>query len=481
MTKPLPDALDFLAQWWLPENPERRVSGRFTWDPNDGGDLQLMGELREPQILDNPLADGSVQKYRGHPTKLDRRYPVIHGSHKTNTGHEEAYTLLDSLSLNNVGFHGLEEYPEHIAAGAVLHGAWFTDPGDVEADRAIFDLSHLSSWVNNSGLDITYPSLHGDVDGPYAIITANRQPTFSTSYEEARVEIRQVLHPMGDREHTSGVAQTWRLVIKIEPMGELKRFADIATDIRALVTIGAGRTSNITRAVLQHPQLHKHMLDGTPAPGSRDDITYLNRWAHRGKDATAIRKYDLYFSLEHFGGAEGIARWLGTAATYRTELRRVMATRYTDAMYLEDRIMNTCAALERFDKVRRPDAPKVLRKGKCDKWIDPPFVDRIVECVTLAGPVFADLIVEDAEAWAKRVRDVRNQLAHHDDPFRTTGQVAEHVLAEQIYWLFALCMLRASNAPELVLESIGNHRQLSWLRDQATERLEALTSNPKLT
>jgi hypothetical protein len=437
-----------------------------------------MGELREPRILDHPLADGSFQKYRAHSTKLDRRYPVIHGTHVTSAGREVAYTLLDSLSRNAIGFHGLDEYPEQISSGAVLSGAWFTDPTDIEADRAIFDLSHLASWVNTSGVKSHYPRLRGDVSGNYSVITAARLAAFATSYEDANIQIVQVLEPTGDGDHSSGISQDWRLVITIEPMGELERFTDIATDIRALITIGAGRTADITRAVLQHPHLHKHRLDGTPAPALRDDITYMNRWAHRGNDVAPIRKHDLFFDLDQFGGSEGIQRWLSTATTYRTELRRVMATRYTDAMYLEDRIMNTCAALERFDKVRRPNAPKVLlRRGDCDRWIDPPFVDRIAACTSFAGAPFADLIVDDAGTWAKRVRDARNQLAHHDDPFRTTGQVVEHVLAEQLYWLFAMCMLRASDAPEATFSSLGEHRQFSWLREQAVDQLADRSGN----
>lgn len=463
-------SLDVLAYWWLPDQPGRRVPGRLTWDSDLGGDLKLMGELRKPVILENHLADGSVQRYRSRPNTLERHYPVILGSHITSAGREEAYTLLNSLSLNSVGFHGLQEFPEHISSGALLHGAWYTKPSEVEADRAIFELSRLSRWVNLSGLETEYRQLDGGRDDPFVVITGSDLPAFTITHQNAIVELRQVLLHTGDHELATGVEQSWRLVIKIEPMGELDLFTDIAIDIRALVTIGTGKTADITRAVLQHPQLHQHRLDGAPVPALRDDIIYMNRWAHRGSDDSSISKYDLYFDLEQFGGPDGVGRWLKAASTYRTELRRVMATRYTDAMYLEDRIMNTSAALERFDKVRRPDAPKVFRDGK---WRDPAFVDRIIACVAYAGPTFADLIVEGAPAWAKRVKGVRNQLAHHGDPFRITGEVAEHVLAEQVYWLFVMCMLRECDAPDAAFESIARHRQIRWLSGQVEERSSA--------
>ena len=169
ISDPTPDCLDFLAHWWLPEHPDRRIPGRLTWDPDNGGDLELMGELREPQILENPLPGGDVQKYRARPSRHDSRYPVIHGGCITRSGHEEAYTLLNSFSLNGPGFHNLAEYPEHIAAGAVLHGAWYNDPADIEADQAVFDIRHLSAWVDTKGIETRFPGLEGDPDGPYAI------------------------------------------------------------------------------------------------------------------------------------------------------------------------------------------------------------------------------------------------------------------------------------------------------------------------
>ncbi|RNL64285.1 hypothetical protein EFK50_07085 [Nocardioides marmoriginsengisoli] len=471
MDGPESNAIDLLAHWWLPveresEQPGRRVPGRFVWEPDEGGDLQLMGELREPKILENHLESGGVQRYRARPSELERRYPVIHGSRTTQGGHEEAYTLLHSLSLNAVGFHGLDELPEHITVGAVLRGAWYSDPSEIEADRAIFDLQHLATWVDQDSIKTEFLPLNDGPNGAHLTIEAHTRPAISTTYDGAEVKLVQRLPHTGS-DHSSGVAQEWQLVIEIKPMGELDRYTDIATDMRALVTIAAGKTSDITAAVLQHPKLHKYRLDGTPAPGFRDDITYWNRWAHRGKDSSIVRSHDLYFNFEQFGGADGIRCWLETASTYRTELRRVMATRYTDCMYLEDRIMNTCAALERFDKVRRPGETKLSSKNEQVKLS---FVDHVQACVGYVGKPFEDLIGEPTSDWAKRVRVARNQLAHHDDPFRTTGQVGEYLLAEQVFWLFAMCMFRASGAPESTFEAVMEHQQIRWLQSEAAKR-----------
>ena len=63
--------------------------------------------------------------------------------------------------------------------------------------------------------------------------------------------------------------------------------------------------------------------------------------------------------------------------------------------------------------------------------------------------------------------------AHHRDRFRLDGSIGGHLIPEQLYWLFALCMLRVAHAPDDVFESIAKHQQWDWLRSKARESLAA--------
>jgi len=80
-----------------------------------------------------------------------------------------------------------------------------------------------------------------------------------------------------------------------------------------------------------------------------------------------------------------------------------------------------------------------------------------------------NLIVEDPYAWAKRVRDLRNDLAHHRERFRLDGSVGGHLISEQLFWLFVLCILRVAEAPDEVFECIAKHPDWDWLRKKAGE------------
>lgn len=62
-------------------------------------------------------------------------------------------------------------------------------------------------------------------------------------------------------------------------------------------------------------------------------------------------------------------------------------------------------------------------------------------------------------------------MAHHTNQFRLDGSVGGHLISEQLFWLFALCILRVAQAPDAVFDSIAKHRQWDWLRKKASETL----------
>lgn len=446
--------LDVLGYWWLPQHEAHKVPGRLTWDAEDGGNLELLGELIPFELKDDVLPDGQVQRYRERRTKLQNQFPIIHGEAR-----DEALTLLNSFSLNGIGLSGLEERPERIATNGVLVGAWYSDRDGIEADRAIFHMRHLTNWVDTDSITTRHPHLQGDLEGPYIIITARQAEAHTAIFEDTEIRIWNELHPTGDRTTHSGVDHAWRLTVRTDMPSQLERLTDVAIDLRALITIGTGKTADIERTILQHPELVGRTLAGNEIPGLRDDITYYSRWSHRSADPAPVGTHKLYFNLAELGGPKVIGSWLATTAKYSTELRRVMATRYSDAMYLEDRITNVCAALESFDMIRR-DRPE----GEAT------FKERIMASVANAGEEFLRVVAEPLGDWLKAVVRARNHLAHHGSDFRLNGSVGEQLLAEQLFWLFAMNLLREAGAADSAFAGIIRHRDLRWLVEQADER-----------
>lgn len=446
--------VELQGRWWLPDHEDHQVFGTLKWDPTEGGALQLEDELRPVVWKNNPLADGSVQKYREGRGDTQLQYPVVFGQ-----ADNRALTLLDAFRRSVRGY-GTGESAELVHVNRFIDGAWFGDPDELRVDRVIVDLRHLTGWVNRSGLDVDY-HLNNPADDVFAVIMAKSLPTFKIDHIGGSVGLAQGLHVSGDRVHLLGIAQDWSLQL-VKPQPEpLQGFIETASDFQNLLTTAVGEAAVFENVVIQHPALPTQSLAGTPIANWRQDIAYHVQWTVRAKPSDPVKEHDMYFTFDELGGIDGIGRWLTVAENYRTELGRVMATRHSDDMYIEDRVMNVIAALDSFDRIRRSTETRV------------DYVERVKACIDLAGEPFLDLIATDAEEWAKTVKETRHDLAHHRERFRVTGSVGEHLLAEQLFWLFAMCMLRLADAPATVFEAIRDHGQIRWLTERAQETASA--------
>lgn len=442
------ETLELRGRWWLPEHEEHQVFGTLTWSADHGGTLHLHDELRPVVWLDNVLSDGSVQKYRADRGDHQRTYALIFGNVE-----DRAYTLLDSFRLS-AREYDQDNRTEKVHVNRFLEGAFFDDPDELRVDRLVIDMRHLTGWVNHSGLEVDWPRADGATKDVFAIVTAKTLPAITVEHDGISMRLAQGLSGTGDHLHDLGVTQWWSLRLGASEPVPLDTFLDTASDFQDLVTIAVGKPAQYEKVVLHHPNIPLLSLAGTPIGNLRHDITYYNRWSNRSAPCEPVKDHDMYFTFDDLGGTGGITRWLTVAADYRTELGRVMATRFGQGTFLEDRIMNISAALDSFDKHRRSDD-------------DAHYVERIKQCIVLAGQPFLDLIARDPADWAKTVKETRHDLAHHRERFRTEGTVGDHLLAEQLFWLFVLCMLRLTDAPGTVYERINNHPQTRWLTERA--------------
>lgn len=399
MTAPL----TLQGRWWLPDHPDHRVFGTLTWDADEGGSLLLQDELRPVVWLDNVLADGSVQTYRNDRGETQRTYPLIYGQVE-----HRAYTLLDSFRLNAHEYDE-DERTEKVHVNRFLEGAWFDDPDELRVDRLVVDMRHLTGWVNHSGLEVEWPQPDGADTGVFAVVTAKTLPPFETNSDGVTLRLTQALGGTGDHVHALGVEQHWALGLRTPEPEPLDVPLKVAHDFQHLVSIAVGHTAQFEKVVLHHPDLPALSLAGTPLVAMRHNVNYYVRWSNRTAPRGPAKTDNMYFTLDDLGGIDGVGRWLAMAANHRTELSRVMATRYSEAMVLEDRILNVSAALDSFDKHRRATG----------KWVE--YAKRIKECVNLAGQPFLDLIAVDSDHWTQQVVDTRDDLAHHRESFRATG------------------------------------------------------------
>ncbi|GGA06446.1 hypothetical protein [Okeania sp. KiyG1] len=92
--------------WFLPETPDRKITGTLSFSPEKIPQLKLVGELRQfeniEEKFDNPLT-----------------YPIINGWLVSAPGKSEAVTLFKSSQKKEIktGIQTSEIYPDIIIKG----------------------------------------------------------------------------------------------------------------------------------------------------------------------------------------------------------------------------------------------------------------------------------------------------------------------------------------------------------------------------
>jgi len=123
---------EYKGTWWLPDKPEKRVSGTLTFTPNKEANLDLMGsfkdiknknksEILEPEIILGVSSDG---KY---------------------------ITLYKCLETNSTtSFPGFQTSSRFLA-NLVFEGVHFQKSEDISFKSISVHYLHLDEWVNISG------------------------------------------------------------------------------------------------------------------------------------------------------------------------------------------------------------------------------------------------------------------------------------------------------------------------------------------
>ena len=268
--------------------------------------MSLHAELRPVVWKDNVIDDGRVQKYREHPSRAERQYPVIWGQVE-----RRAYTLLDSFSITVREFD-IDDVLERIHVNRLIDGAWFDDPNELIGDRVVIDLRHLTGWVNQSGLQTEHDRHDDGSDHRFSVVTARTLPSLTVDHRGTSIRFTQSLGEVGDHIHELGISQRWTLRLVHPEPRLMSLFMDTASDIQDLVSIAVGKTADFEKVCIQHPSLPKLSLAGTPMGNLvREDITYHARWSNRS-DPLASRSTGTRCTspLDDLGGMDGVGRWL---------------------------------------------------------------------------------------------------------------------------------------------------------------------------
>lgn len=419
------------GNWWLPGRDHERVAGRLIFGP-DGYQLDLIGALSHPF--------GSRQTEHSDAGN----YGVVHGE-----AGGDYFTLLDCFRSKITGQILTGTAVESIHVNMALEGLLFDDDEMVGGDALSASMRHLPHWMAQNGLNRS--RFWGDQDnGRFGVIEAVRVPSVEVELSGGvEMQLRQVLSDGGDDITESALRQTF--VAKVLTPGRstpLDELIKMLGTFQHLVSIGSDAPAAFEEVYLWHPDAQRN--------GHAFGTRVHAQWSDSQTAPAPKRAHEMAFTWREIDDTSALVRWMETGSRYRGPLQRVMASRARDGLFLDDRLLHRCAALEAFDRERTGS-----RGTK--------FKARLARCIELAGPEVTALVGEP-DVWAEAMRRERDEVAHQ------FGQLPHDTarllfLGESAYWLFVLCMLREAGMPEAVIEGVTSSKQWRWVGDNLRDAI----------
>ncbi|MFI7680490.1 hypothetical protein HFP15_30960 [Amycolatopsis sp. K13G38] len=333
--------VQFDGEFWLPDNPDNKISGVVTFSPTAGGTLSLIGSFADISDRINQRPTPNYQRIVGE---------TAHGG----------LTLDDCRRTFENPFGRRQRF----AVGKLLVNAYYGHGEPVDLDRLVTRISDLVLWLLD-GAPKMVPAPEALAD---SIPIADQQTEVIPLDAGARLNLIHRLSFTVDVGRTE-LRQTATPRFEFDAPVELDSALEHAFDLLAAVTIAADRVVAFDDVHYSHPALTK------PDGSTRQLVDVHEQWRvqadpHR-KQLTDDR---MAFTYAQLGGVDGLRRFLGVIRDHRALVRQVLRPRYDTAPTVQDSFFTRVAALEGLDKQQHQDgyilvkwrAPKISDSTKAD-------------------------------------------------------------------------------------------------------------------
>jgi hypothetical protein len=455
--------------FWLASTPDKTAAGTLTFDPVEGGKLKLFGRLTSMQSL---FSSGNPELVR------------IHG------GTSRGLVTLENCwsSGSNIGSVGGDQ--ETFYVPFTLTGAVIPSGSPMEFDKMQVGFDRLAPWVQRGGvkhqIDTELPndlSTATEIRIHYTIPQRESADCCSGQLSlESDWSIKQ------EEAHAS-ITQAPVLVIEYAESRDIQYILEDVKGLQDLVSLASNIASIPSKITLWRHDLKQQVANRE----SQTVELYVSNLAEHASPEDRQRKHLPLFSFDRIGGIRTAARWLDLSRRHRIVLGSLLSIRYRQ-MYEENGYSNVLTAAESFHRMHFPNelVPKADARARRRKivriirsslgpqlssWLneqllfsnEPRLRQRLVDLAEYAGEGFERTVGSVAD-WASVTSGIRNRLTHHDEnqPLdRQPGDV--HFLAESVYILLALCLLRKCQVPDQEIHRIAEHSSIQFVHSRVGE------------
>ena len=413
---------DIQGVFWLEEDPDNRVSGRLNFDESGPPKLFIIaGEL-----LDGVPGFGSVNR--------------IHGESISS----ELVLVNCRLIGASLGWHTTDQI---FSIETVVSGASFSANEPLEFESTWFRLQHLEKWLGVTGIRWDIPRVPDPERYSLALEPTEITPVVSNG---RRIDLN---HNFTLEDGSiKGFKEHWEFQFTYSKLKPLDEIEEEIVAIRNLITIGAGAPSAIFKlecAPDRQKRIRKHKSGVT----TEDLPASLFAERFSGGDAKQSIRSVALFGFNDIGGLETVRQWIDNLNAYELVINWLVNHWYVPNISPTHRFLNAYTAAESFVRIELGEQNLSSFKKH--------LVNRANHCCQWFAPLIRNL-----DGWASKAVQVRTNQVVHAGLMGSSDKATLNDLADSIYLLVVILLLRKSGCNQKALESLRDSPQVcQWRND----------------
>jgi len=418
------DKFEYEGIWWLPDKPEKQVSGTLRFTPNEGAILDLIGSFKDTKEINKMLELEIILGISSNGKNI-----TLHKCFETKSNVSVPRLLTSSFYANEV-----------------FVGAHFQKSEDIKFRELSICYSYLDEWVNISGFNIQYPDKR-------EVVIKYKQP------EPIQASIGEDCKMFIDFQVTivqkeASIKQ--RTYIRIEPSVEksLEEYWNIMRDIQNFLSLG-----------VTEPVYPLTITGITEANNSPVEIYY-----HSPEISKVPKTLCMLFTFKDISDRFEILlkNWFENADTLGPVYDLYFGTLYNPRMYLQHQFLSLIQAIEAYHRrkfegkyLSNDDYEPIYEKFKKfinELAIEPSFKEALKSKLKYGNEhslrkrlkdlfekykEVVDDFIEDKDIFVNRVVDTRNYLTHYDKNLMEKAVDGEQLyyVTQQLKIVIVICLL----------------------------------------
>ena len=431
------DKFEAAGTWWLPNAPEKPVSGIMQFSPESGIKLRLLGALMPDNARDLTVKHDIILGLT-----LERGPVTLRGCILSER--PQKFSSDPSYSITH------ETYTADLALTEILTG---------EAKQLAFTgidlrLTHLMNWAPESGF--TWPGAQPKGRARSMTVTYVPPTDKKAKFAGGTVTLGFSAHKQVEVMLSESIRQTASFRVTLDnPMPVDNILTSIVFPLQNLVTLGTG----IANPVME---LRVGLNDGTEDARSRSVLepTEVRVLFQGARAAASVEKMlhpsQLLFTsrdLPH-GFEDAIQQWFRVDRNFDSVCDLYCSYLYSADMYAEQQFLSMAQALESYHR--------------CKSKRQMTLKSRLDSLVSTFEPVVNQLVL-DRHKFAKSIVITRNYYTHYsqDKKSQAARGHALFLLTRQLTILMEACLMQELGFDVAGISALmGKNRYFKWLAAQ---------------